>query len=69
MYITDVYNRSMIFTFNRSTSSEVCAGFDTEAKRFFVNCDDEPCGFLYGLPDIVGLTVTCDTAITENNNC
>lgn len=55
-------------TFNRSTSSEVCAGFDTEAKRFFANCDDELCGFLYGLPDIVGLTVTCDTAIRRNND-
>lgn len=63
------YNRSVIFTFNRSTSSEVCVGFVTEAKRFFVNCDDEPCDFLYGLPDIVGLTVTCDTIITENSNC
>lgn len=51
----------LYFTFNRSTSSEVCAGLETEASRFFANCDVDPWGFLYGLPDIVGLTVTCDT--------
>lgn len=45
--------------------------FDTDARRFFVNCVAAPWLFLYGLPDIVGLTVTWEpeNEREHNNSC
>lgn len=49
-----------LLTFNRSISSDVCDVLDTEVNLFLANWL-EPDNFLYGLPEIVGRTVTCDT--------